>query len=497
MTAVSARSFRFAYGSLLCLALTCGACGGGGGTDEPAPPPGEQPPLGITGRVYAENMDLGTLSEQEPNDARAQSHRLPPISARAYLQVRGQVDATDDPVDAFRFEVIQTQDIRLDVRWVGRGGPATVEAEVIDSRDGSQVAATTPGDSPRLVAFQAVAGVVYDVVLEAVDGRAAWEMGFAGGPSNQPLLASTTSSRPGVAIQPPVREAMACATTHVLVGLASDQAVEGLAARHGVRMGRRLAVGGVRVELPDAMSDRNEERIRAWCRELAKDDEVLWAEPDWLVKPLGLSDNAELPRQWNLHAVGAPDAWDTTRGAASVIVGVVDSGIVSHPDLEGRIAPGGYDFISDASIAGDGDGRDTDPTDTGAQELQSGRSMWHGTHVAAIVAGGAGAASGVAGVAPDARVMVLRALGRTGGLVGDVSDAILYAAGLHQTQEGLLLSTPLPIVNLSFGIAIDSRSLELACERAADAGVLLIGASGNDNGAVLYPAAYETVVAVG
>lgn len=71
-------------------------------------------------------------------------------------------------------------------------------------------------------------------------------------------------------------------------------------------------------------------------------------------------------RQWGLHSdkgIDAPGAWSTSTGSG-VTVAVIDSGITEHPDLAGKILPG-YDFISDGRIAGDGDGRDNDPSDEG------------------------------------------------------------------------------------------------------------------------------------
>lgn len=64
------------------------------------------------------------------------------------------------------------------------------------------------------------------------------------------------------------------------------------------------------------------------------------------------------------------------------MVAVIDTGIVSHPDLDANILPG-YDFISDATAARDGNGRDNNPADEGDWNSTSGcatsNSSWHGT----------------------------------------------------------------------------------------------------------------------
>jgi serine protease len=92
--------------------------------------------------------------------------------------------------------------------------------------------------------------------------------------------------------------------------------------------------------------------------------------------------------------------------------------------------------------------------------------------------------------------MPLRAVGIGGGLVSDVADAILFSAGLLTTEDGRVLPDHLPIVNLSFGLVEDAAELRSACMRAANIGVLLVGATGNTGTRVLYPAKYDSVLAV-
>ncbi|MFR0657163.1 S8 family serine peptidase, partial [Pantoea sp. SIMBA_079] len=80
------------------------------------------------------------------------------------------------------------------------------------------------------------------------------------------------------------------------------------------------------------------------------------------------------------------------------VVAVLDTGIASHSDLNGNILPG-YDFIIDTAVAGDGNGRDSNPADPG--DYYGGRaSSWHGTHVAGTVAAVTNNGVGVAGTAP-------------------------------------------------------------------------------------------------
>ena len=129
------------------------------------------------------------------------------------------------------------------------------------------------------------------------------------------------------------------------------------------------------------------------CEILRKKKDVLSACPDYYCENASSSSDKTnwYDQQWGLHGlygVNAPAAWDITRGdSKTVTVGIIDSGIHNHPDLNDNIAPG-WDFWNENGVTNDGDSD-------------------HGTHVAGIVAA-CTKGGGVFGVAPNVKVAPLQ-----------------------------------------------------------------------------------------
>lgn len=208
---------------------------------------------------------------------------------------------------------------------------------------------------------------------------------------------------------------------------------------------------------------------------------VEYVEQDAYAYALATPNDQYYSSQWHYPAINLPTAWDTTTGSAGVIVAVVDSGIRSHPDLDG-VTVQGRDTFSD----------DDDPTDPGCS-LTPGISS-HGAHVTGTIAALTNNSIGVAGVnwggAAGTRIMPVRVLGEMGGVCGtgtfsDIADGITYAAD-HGAK----------VINLSLGGSAASTTLENAVNYAYNRGVTLVAAAGNENGPVLYPAAYTNIIAV-
>src|SRR5436190_16394220 len=171
------------------------------------------------------------------------------------------------------------------------------------------------------------------------------------------------------------------------------------------------------------------------------------------------SQDPMFPAQWNLQQIGAPAAWSRSTGAG-VRIGIVDSGVFgAQEDLAGKVV-----------AATDCIGTDGDPGRcNGSGQDDSG----HGTHMAGIAAATKDNGRGIAGVAPDAQLVVARVLTSDGGKIVDVEAGIRWVVQ-HGAQ----------VVNLSLGdnplaqSPID-LSFEAAVEEAWAAGAVPVVTSGN------------------
>ncbi|HEX7027446.1 MAG TPA: S8 family serine peptidase, partial [Gammaproteobacteria bacterium] len=259
------------------------------------------------------------------------------------------------------------------------------------------------------------------------------------------------------------------------------------------------------------------DEVKAVAAELMRRDDVEYVEPDLRRYPQFVPNDADYSNQWYLHetagGINAEPAWDITFGNSSVVIALIDSGILPHNDLV-RVLPG-YDFIAEDPppepdlyfTANDGDGRDEDPSDPGDAVPEdrcdpagspAENSTWHGTKLAGIVAAETNNNSGLAGIDQQAWVLPVRALGRCGGYLSDIADAIRWAAGL--SVPGVPDNpTPADVINLSLGAAgVCSHTEQQAIDAAVANGTVVVVAAGNEGGFISdsAPANCENVITV-
>ena len=289
-----------------------------------------------------------------------------------------------------------------------------------------------------------------------------------------------------------------------------------------LKSSRRLVPGLHVMEISPAVSG---EPVSVSLARLRADPAVQYAEIDQRRFAHAVPNDPLFAGQWYLQnaantpsAVNAQGAWDKTTGSTGLVIADLDTGIrFDHPDLlsavnGGRLLPG-YDFISVAAIANDGDGRDSDPSDPGdwitsadaATATFSGctveNSSWHGTRTAGILAAIANNNAGVSGLTWRGFVLPVRVLGKCGGYDSDIVAAMLWAGGIH--VDGVPdNTTPAKLENMSLGskpsaLDVCPSTYQDVVSQLAARGVLVVASAGNEGGPVDVPANCPGVAAVG
>jgi subtilisin family serine protease len=175
--------------------------------------------------------------------------------------------------------------------------------------------------------------------------------------------------------------------------------------------------------------------------------------------------DGELDNSWGVKRIGAGTVHDSGNKGTGVTVAILDTGInYKHSDLNANYQ-GGYDYVNN----------DKDPMDDNG----------HGTHCAGIVAAEDNG-KGVVGVAPEAALYAVKVLNSGGsGWWSDVIAGIQWSVQ-HKMQ----------VISMSLGGSGDSDFLHEACDSAHGQGIVIVAAAGNNDGTVLYPARYDSVIAV-
>ncbi len=290
----------------------------------------------------------------------------------------------------------------------------------------------------------------------------------------------------------------------------------------GPKVARRLGTGADLISLKTRVGGADLAKLVA---ELQADPSVLYAVPDAImhhydtVTPKADATPSLVPNdphyaryQWNFHnAVGgvkAEAAWEISAGEG-VVVAVLDTGILpEHPDFAPGTVLEGYDFISDATrsrrptsarVPGALDYGDWTANGECSATWVGRNSSWHGNHVAGTIAEATNNNVGMAGLAYKAKVLPVRVLGRCGGTLSDIADAITWASG--GTVDGVPANTnPADIINMSLGgSGACDAGYQDAISGAVSRGTIVVVAAGNDeiNVSGARPANCNNVISVG
>jgi subtilisin family serine protease len=207
---------------------------------------------------------------------------------------------------------------------------------------------------------------------------------------------------------------------------------------------------------------------------LKKNPNIEHIEPDYEVAI------AEEVLPWGIDRIDAELVWNGTEGGHDVGLGrnagdgikiaIVDTGIdYTHPDLANNVK-GGHRFLERGAI------NDSNYMD----------DHGHGTHCAGIAAAEDNDI-GVIGAAPKAHLYAVKVLNSRG--IGFTSDIV---AGIEwSTDNGM------NVISMSFASHECASTVANACNEAYSAGIVLVGGACNANESVWYPAAHDSVIAVG
>ncbi|NLM96379.1 MAG: S8 family serine peptidase [Halanaerobiaceae bacterium] len=233
-----------------------------------------------------------------------------------------------------------------------------------------------------------------------------------------------------------------------------------------------------RYQIPE---DRELEEL---LQEYREKENVLWAEPNYIYYPAVVpNDRYYRNYQWNMVNVNMEAAWELNRGDNTVVVAVLDTGIIpGHPDLKENLLPG-VDFVGGGKSYSVRSYNPTDYDPTDETPYEKGGS--HGTHVAGIIGAVTNNKMGVAGMNWNVKILPVRVLTRSGGTSWDIAEGIYYAI-----DQGV------NIINMSFGSNSDSYYQREAIREAVSKGITVIAAAGNEGSSVYYPAAYPETIAV-
>jgi len=214
----------------------------------------------------------------------------------------------------------------------------------------------------------------------------------------------------------------------------------------------------------------------------------LESEPIVSTKP---SEDPRLSSNWGLERIHAPEAWKQGRGEKGVIVAIIDTGCdTTHSSLAQNIwhNPGEMG-LDDSGLPKQSNGIDDDDNgfvddfqgwnfseDSG--DVSDGHG--HGTHVAGIV-------GGVEGVAPHVSLMILKYYDPDAPAIDNVDNTV--AAIRYAVANGA------NIINYSAGGGVKNQEELAALKWAAEKGVLVVAAAGNEgldsDQFPFYPADYD------
>jgi uncharacterized repeat protein (TIGR02543 family) len=225
--------------------------------------------------------------------------------------------------------------------------------------------------------------------------------------------------------------------------------------------------------------------------DFAQPEAIEYIEPNYRITSFAFPDDEPrdwvythpLNYQWGIKYVGAQSAWRSGYDGSGVNVAILDSGAVyEHEDFDPSKIVDSYDFINDRTEAKD--------------------DFMHGSLVTGVLSaetdnvGPDSAGIGMAGLMPDAGLLVYKALDKDGN--GDFADILkAYDRILNSGKR-------VDVINMSFGHPGFLRTEYDMLRKLMSRGTIVVTAAGNNGNdigknrnSLYYPAGYDGVIGVG
>lgn len=221
-------------------------------------------------------------------------------------------------------------------------------------------------------------------------------------------------------------------------------------------------LGGAVNSTPDNSQSGDEDSTQSTSK-------VISARPDYT------ANDPDFRNQQYLDYINFKNTWNTTKGSG-VTVAVIDSGIdTDHPEFKGRISEKSYNASEDKVVK---------DYDMSVIEDEQG----HGTKVAGVLAASMDNNEGIAGVAPEVELLVIKCNVSGNGEFARGSDIVF---GLAYAIE-----SDVDVINMSLASEVDIYSKYT--QLAVDSDIICVASAGNDGSNMpVYPASLDSVIAVG
>jgi subtilisin family serine protease len=269
------------------------------------------------------------------------------------------------------------------------------------------------------------------------------------------------------------------APNEVIVKGATTAQLAALGGGGGVTAARHISSRGVQlIKLRRGLS------VKAAAALLEKLPNVEYACPNYIRRAAEtVPGDPGYPSQWAWPKIDAPLAWDTTTGAASVTVGVIDTGVdIDHPDLQANLWKNLVEQAGSPGVDDDGNGKIDDIdgwnaiTDSPNPDDDDLFTPGHGTHSAGVIGALSNTIGGV-GMNWNVKIMPLKFLNAAGsGYDADAIECIEYVIATNGVG-----SSNVKILSNSWSGLGDSPALRDAIADAMDAGIVFVAAAGNES----------------